>query len=388
MKRFYWLFLMSALMLQGCGDIEWFPENNTSNSSSTQPTLTMAFNPSTIDTSSASTLTFTIKNATGNPAQSGLGFTDQLDSSLSIAVDFSQCGGHAVKSGSKIIFDGGALAAGTASCTITATVSGATPGSFTNKASDITGLTGGLANGASNQTLSITAAPTTAPTLTKAYQPAAILAGDSTTLAFTITNQTGNPAQSGMGFTDTLDAGLSATAEPNQCGGTVSAAGAQISFTGGQLATGVGSCTINATVTGTTPGSYTNGATDISGLAGGLLNGVTDQTLAVSSSSVSDPTGVVTISIQDVTPPTDTSGTVVTFTATVNSNNSSANNLNVTIGFVGVDSTGNDLPSTVNFADATGLTPGQLTFTVPLDAPTSELANIAFWRITEVTINP
>jgi len=116
----------------------------------------MAFKPSSISAGTNSTLTFTISNATGNPAQSGLGFSDQLDPALTVVtVDLNQCGGQANKSGSKITFSGGSLAAGTANCTVTDTVSGTTTGNYTNKASDFTGLVGGLKNGASDQTLNV-----------------------------------------------------------------------------------------------------------------------------------------------------------------------------------------------------------------------------------------
>jgi hypothetical protein len=246
-------------------------------------------------------------------------------------------------------------------------------------------LVGGLANGVTDQSLTISPQPS-APTLSKAYQPVSILAGGSSTLAFTITNGSGSPAQSGLGFTDTLDANLSVTAAPSQCNGTVSTTGSQISFIGGQLASGTTNCVINATVTGTTPGSYVNGAAGITNLAGGLINGVTDQTLNVFASSVTDPTGVVSVSIFDVTPPTNTSGAIVTFTASLNTDNGSQNVVNILIDFVGVDFAGNDIPSTVNVVEANGITPGQLQFTVPLDAPTAEMGNIAYWRITDVAI--
>jgi hypothetical protein len=158
MKRYFGLVLLASIILSGCG-VEWFPDDSSS-SSATAPSLSMAFNPSSVSAGTTSTLTFTINNGTGNPAQSGLGFSDQLDPALTVgAVNAGTCGGQAVISGSKITFSNGSLSAGTASCTVTATVSGTVSGTnpvnYTNKASDFTGLVGGLTNGAADQTLTI-----------------------------------------------------------------------------------------------------------------------------------------------------------------------------------------------------------------------------------------
>ena len=49
------------------------------------------------------------------------------------------------------------------------------------------------------------------PSLTKSFASASILAGTSTPLVFRLTNSSGNPAQSGVAFTDTLPAGIAAT---------------------------------------------------------------------------------------------------------------------------------------------------------------------------------
>lgn len=61
------------------------------------------------------------------------------------------------------------------------------------------------------------------PVLSKAFDPTTISVGQTATLTFTITNSTGNPAQSGIAFTDTLPSGLTLAASPTTtCGGTVS----------------------------------------------------------------------------------------------------------------------------------------------------------------------
>src|ERR1039457_589155 len=234
MKRHYLLMLSVALLIAGCSGVDWFPANNTTNSGtisqSTTPSITMAFSPTSVPVGTGSTLTYTITNALNNPAQSGLGFTNQLDTSLSVAINLQQCGGTAVQNGSKIIFSGGTLAAGTSSCIITANVTGTTAGSFTDKSSDITLLTGGLTSGASDKILTVTAAPASAPSLAIKYQPTGVFVGYSTALTFAITNGTGNPAQSGLGFKNQLDPSLTVTAATPQCGGSVAVSNSPLIF--------------------------------------------------------------------------------------------------------------------------------------------------------------
>ncbi len=129
--------------------------------------------------------------------------------------------------------------------------------------------------------------------LTKAFTPTSVGAGKPSTLTFTITNSTGNPAQSGMGFTDTFPANL-AVASPltvsNTCGGTLYRGGTvtplasgdpSLKLSGGALTAGVASCTIGVAVASSTVATYTNGAGQITSVAGGLDSGVTDQSLTV-----------------------------------------------------------------------------------------------------------
>lgn len=162
MSRYLGLILLASLFLSGCGDIEWFPDNygtNTGNSTSS-PVLTKAYNPATILAGTDSSLTFTITNGTAAPAQSGLGFTDQLSTTLAVSANSSQCGGTVSASGSTITFTGGLLATGVTSCTITATILAAPAGSYVNKKTDVTGFAGGLVNSVTDQTLTVTPAQT------------------------------------------------------------------------------------------------------------------------------------------------------------------------------------------------------------------------------------
>src|SRR5260221_327641 len=50
-----------------------------------QASLNKAFNPSAIDVGATSTLTFTLSNGAGNPAQAGITFADTLPANVVVA---------------------------------------------------------------------------------------------------------------------------------------------------------------------------------------------------------------------------------------------------------------------------------------------------------------
>ena len=100
-------------------------------------------------------------------------------------------------------------AAGASTCTISVNVTAATATAYVNGAAQVTAI-GGMLNGVTNQTLTVTQA-----SLTKAFAPATISQGGVSTLTFTLTNGAGNPAQSGIDFTDTLPANVVIAGTPN-----------------------------------------------------------------------------------------------------------------------------------------------------------------------------
>ena len=158
--------------------------------------------------------------------------------------------------------------------------------------------------GASLQTASTNTVQTTVgsasltqPSLTKSFAASTISVGGSTALSFLVTNTTGNPAQSGLAFVDTLPSGLrltvgaTATVSGTGCAATVAlTAPSAINVSAITMNAGTASCviTING-VTNTGPGNpdctanpaaFTNGSAAISGLVK-LANGVTNQCLVV-----------------------------------------------------------------------------------------------------------
>jgi len=122
-------------------------------------------------------------------------------------------------------------------------------------------------------------------TLSKTFSPTSIQVDETSTLTFTISNGPGSPAQSDIGFIDTLPTNLTINGTPpaSQCGGTVSSTSGSITLSGGSLSLGVSSCTITATVTSSVEGSYLNDSSRISGASAGLDFSALSATLNVSS---------------------------------------------------------------------------------------------------------
>ncbi|WP_327368019.1 DUF7933 domain-containing protein [Streptomyces sp. NBC_01217] len=102
------------------------------------------------------------------------------------------------------------------------------------------------------------------PQLDKAFGPATIDQGGTSTLAMTVTNTSELAAKDDFSFADNLPAGVEVASNANAsttCGnGTVSATagGASVALDGGDLAVGEKSCTVTVDVTTNRPGTYVN----------------------------------------------------------------------------------------------------------------------------------
>lgn len=249
------------------------------------PTLATAFTPTEAGVGQTSQLTFTISNSATTPAQSGLGFTTTLPANLVLAnnVTANTCNGSLsdaantplAANATSIKLTGGTMPAGAASCSITVNVKSIVPGSYAiGYPAQITAAAGGLDITGATAPTPLTVRGTT---LTKAFSPAVTALNDPVTLTFTITNSGGNPAQSGLSFTDTLGGmTLSAVPASPQCGGVVSGSigGNVAGFTGGTLGAGVTSCTIVFTGVASAAGSYVNNAANMSNISPGMTNSV------------------------------------------------------------------------------------------------------------------
>lgn len=97
------------------------------------------------------------------------------------------------------------------------------------------------------------------PTLSKSFQPGSISVNGTAVLTFNITNQTSNPPQLGISFTDHLPSGVTVVSAPSTaCGGSLSASGNSISLSNGSLTSGQGTCQFSVTVKATSCGDFIN----------------------------------------------------------------------------------------------------------------------------------
>lgn len=272
------------------GQTESNTNNNTGNAPGTvvnpNVALTKLSSPNPMGVNGTSTLTFTLTNGTGNPPQSGLAFTDTLPANVTVATPagvVNNCGGAvtATAGSGTITLANGGLAAGAPSCTVSVQITSAVPGSYANTVTNISGLGGGLTGGGVNDTLNVRGT-----TLTKAFGPASVGIGQTSVLTFTLTNGSGNPAQSGLAFTDTFPAGLiiaAANGLVNTCGGSVAATpgSGAFSLAGGSMAAGTATCTIAVNALSNTASAYVNNGSNISGASAGMTTTGVNATLTV-----------------------------------------------------------------------------------------------------------
>ena len=188
----------------------------------------------------------------------------------------STCGGTvtAVAGAGSVGLANGGLPAG-GSCTITVNVTGTTAGAKNNTTSAVTSTEGG-AGGTASASLTVVAPPTIA----KAFGAASIGVNGTTTLTFTLTNPNAGTALTGVGFTDTLPAGL-VVATPNgltgTCGGgtiTATAGATSIGLAGATLAAGT-SCVFAINVRAVAAGAQANTTSAVTSANGGAGNAAT-----------------------------------------------------------------------------------------------------------------
>ena len=233
------------------------------------PTVAKSFLPAAIQTNSLSTLTITLTNP-NSAAVTGAGFTDSYPAGLvnmASANGATNCTGGmvtAVNSGNSLTLAGGTVPAN-GSCTVTASVTSASVGSYSNASGAVS--TGNAGTGSSaSATLSAYAAPTVA----KSFGVPAIPVGGSTTLLLTLANPVSNlAALNGVQVDDSFPAGLSLknvsfSFTPAACGtvtnttGSASAAGdTGVRFSVASLALGA-TCQVSVNVTSSSVGVITN----------------------------------------------------------------------------------------------------------------------------------
>ena len=148
-----------------------------------------------------------------------------------------------------------------AGCTLTLIVSSSATGTRSNTSSGVTTTLLPIGPASNTATLTVVAPPT----IVKAFNPAVIQTGGSSTITFTLSNS-GSVPLTNASFTDLLDpnlavAGSGAVSAGGSCSGapsnsfTAGAAGATLLFAGLTIPTGAGGCTVTLPVTSSTVSS-------------------------------------------------------------------------------------------------------------------------------------
>ena len=224
--------------------------------------VSMMFEPTTIDQGGVSRLTYGLDNGAAVGA-SEVSLSDTLPAEIVVAsIPNAQttCTGGMVAAppgGRMITYSGGSLDAST-DCTIMVDVTSATPGSYPNSTESVISSLG--TSTAASATLMVN--PADAPGFAKAFSPATVDPGGVSTLTFTINNGANAIEVTTMAFTDSFPEGLVVADSSNAsttCGGTFApAAGAtSLAFAGGSVAAGA-TCMVAVDVRPLRSGTLTN----------------------------------------------------------------------------------------------------------------------------------
>jgi LPXTG-site transpeptidase (sortase) family protein len=186
----------------------------------------------------------------------------------------------------------------TCSRTYTVLALDVTAGFVTNtaKATAYDAATGG--NQVTSSLKSVTVYAVIAPTISKAFSPATIAVGETSTLTFTITNPSPNAIPlTGIGFTDNLPADLTVSIAPDaaQCGGNVTSTTTSVTLSGGTVVPN-STCTVTVSVTSAVSGVMNNTSGAVSSTNGGTGNTASATLTVVAPPSISKsfaPTAII-----------------------------------------------------------------------------------------------
>ncbi len=224
------------------------------------------FIPSVVGAGDTSTLRIDIVNSNFAPIDytgAGIALIDEMPAGISVAsVDSNTCGGSVTISSQNgndaLVLSGGSFPAET-TCTITASVSAASLGDYTNTIPPGVMITneGGTNATSASATLSVVAPPSIA----KSFSPTAIKVGGISTMSFTLSNGSAFDL-TGASFTDTLT--NMTIASPLEVGGTCTnithtavSGGSSFNLTSATIPAG-GSCSVTVEVTSSTAGAHDN----------------------------------------------------------------------------------------------------------------------------------
>jgi hypothetical protein len=234
------------------------------------PAVSKTFNPTQVTPGTTSTLTITLANTNATDAALTAPLVDAFPNGLVIADTpnaQTTCGGNltaAAATGSVVLDAAGASIPANGSCTITVDVVSPSPFDYANDIpSGALQTSEGANTAAADATLSVQFA---APTLTKAFAPALITAGSTSTLVITLGNPNGIPISLTSPLIDAFPNGNVVVVDPvpnaqTTCAnGSVAAAAGDVSVSldGPAVIPAGGTCTVTIDVTSATVGTFTN----------------------------------------------------------------------------------------------------------------------------------
>jgi hypothetical protein len=189
-------------------------------------------------------------------------------------------------------------------------------------------------NGASSPCTAVTNEQLTVvapPTISKSFGAASIALNASTSMTITVTNPNAATTLTGVGYSDTMPAGLVVATPNGQSGtcvgnGTISdtAGSGTVSLTGASLAAGA-NCTLIVNVTGTTSGSKTNTTSAVTSTQGGT------GTTASASINVYAANGSGTMTVSPNAALKSSTGNTLTFTYTAGTGGTSNGEVDVAV---------------------------------------------------------
>ena len=337
------------------------------------PSISKAFNPTSIPVNGTSTLTLSITNPNAAQSLSGVAFTDTFPAGMTIASPSSAsntCGGTltATTGANSINLAGGTIAAGSA-CSISVSVTDNTVGSANNTTGAVSATESGAGSPSNTATLTVNGVPQL--TIAKAASPNPFVAGQAASYTITVSNSaTATAASSGnIVVTDTLPAGISLT----------SASGANWSCTGtttlsctytGIIAIGTSSSVLTLNVAVAANASNGNNAAIMSGGGDPTCPGG-----ANCSSSVTVPVVAPKLSMAKSGPAAATLGVAYNYTLTLTNSGTAATTAAATVT--------DTVPAGLTINTAAGCTiAGQLvTCTVPSGLGFTAPSNTAVFTI-------
>ena len=289
--------------------------NNSASATETPQTADLSVTKSVDNATpgAGATVHYTIAvNNLGPSAATGVTVQDLLPAGMSFVSATSSQGTYVNSTG---VWTVGTVSTSTAA-TLVITATATSTGTVTNTAT-ISHSDQFDPNTANNQASATTNAITTSPpAISKSFTPSSVPLNGATTLSFTIVNPNNAKTLTGVGFVDSMPAGL-VIATPNgitgSCGGgtiSASAGASSASLVGATLAANA-FCTFSINVTPTTTGNKVNTTSQVTSNEGGNGNAAT-ATLIVSGSASTTTTLTSSVNPSNV-------GQAVTFSAAVTS---------------------------------------------------------------------